>query len=68
MNWETWSYFRWILSSTGVLTYGKIYKIHDNDGISIHFFDDTGHVRRWYFPIIGVKNVSFEENLKKILE
>lgn len=68
MNWETWGYFRWVYSHWPGLTHGKIYKITYNNGTFMHFFDDTGHTKQWYFPVMGVERVSFEENLEKILE
>ena len=64
MKWKTWSYFRWISSSVGGLTYGKVYEISCNDGKSLCFFDDTGQRQQWYFPIVGVERVSFEEILE----
>ena len=59
--------FRWVSTTTMTLTEGKVYKIIrwvDN----AYFFDnDMGDTTAWWGQH-GVEDVSYEENLEKILE
>ena len=47
---------------------GKIYKILEWDGVYYYFLNNKGERSKWWSRRYGVEDVSYEGNLKEILE
>lgn len=49
------------------ITLGKIYKVEKCEYDLFSFIDDEGDVRSWYLHS-GIEEVSYQDNLEKVLE
>ena len=61
------TYFRWTGTFILGLTQGKIYKILEWRDDFYYFLDDERISRMWWRQN-GVEDISYEENLKEVLE